>query len=260
MLIALSPAKSLDFSAPPVAVEPTAPELLDRTRELAAVTKKLSRADLRRLMDVSDKLADLNFERFQSFDPEADGGLPAVLAFDGDVYTGLDARTLDEAGLRWAQDRLRILSGLYGVLRPLDRLQPYRLEMGTRLRTKRGATLYDFWGGRIAEALNAAAADHGDPTLVNLASAEYFGAVDAKALKIPVVQVRFMDEKDGRLRTLGLYAKTARGAMARWAIDRRVERAEDLKACDAMGYRFDPKGSTETDWLFTRPQPPLKKG
>src|SRR6201999_2666584 len=163
----------------------TLPELKDDIVELAKTTRKLKRTDLKRLMSISDTLADLNYQRLQAFDPESEDGVQAVLAFNGDVYDGLGARTLDKKALGWAQDHLRILSGLYGLLRPLDALQPYRLEMGVRLKTRRRASLYDFWGPRIAEALNRAGEGQADPTLVNLASQEYFGSVRADALELP---------------------------------------------------------------------------
>ena len=252
MLIVLSPAKRLDFSEPSVAIEPTLPRLTKDTASLAKTAKRQTKADLRRLMGISDDLARLNRERFQAFDPDSREGMPAVLAFAGDVYQGLDARTLDADALTFAQDRVRILSGLYGVLRPLDRIQPYRLEMGTRLKTRRGSSLYDFWGDRLSKQLTADAAGHSDPTLVNLASQEYFGAVDAKALKIPVVTCHFREAKDGESRIISFFAKKARGTMARFAIDQRIDRAEDLKAFDRDGYRFDKATSTESDWTFIR--------
>ena len=207
-------------------------------------------------MSISDKLADLNYQRFQAFDPACDDGLQAAIAFDGDVYMGLDARSLDKPALNWAQDHVRILSGLYGVLRPLDALQPYRLEMGSRVKTRRGASLYDFWGERIAKALNAAGEGQADPTLVNLASQEYFGSVRAGALKLPVVTCHFKETRPGEPpRALMLYAKQARGLMARYAIDQRIERAQDLKAFDTAGYAFDAAVSSDVDWVFTRPHP-----
>ncbi|KAK0341774.1 hypothetical protein LTR94_025026, partial [Friedmanniomyces endolithicus] len=162
------------------------------------------------------------------------------------------ARQLDAEALNFAQERVRILSGFYGLLRPLDRIQPYRLEMGTRLKTRRGASLYDFWGDKISKQLNADAADHVDPTLVNLASQEYFGAVDAKALRLKVVTPQFREEKNGESRIISFFAKKARGAMARFAIDERIETAEDLKGFDCDGYRFDKSTSSESDWIFIR--------
>jgi len=256
MLIVLSPAKALDFSAPPVSAPLTTPQLGSETAELSKVTKKLRAADLKRLMSLSDSLAKLNRERFQAFDPASEEGLQAAFAFNGDVYAGLQARTLDKKGLAWAQDHVRILSGLHGVLRPLDAIQPYRLEMGTRLKTKRGQSLYDFWGGKIAEALNADAMGHKDKTLVNCASGEYFGAVDRAALTLPVLACRFLEEKDGEARIISFYAKRARGMLARWAIDNRVDRHEALKAFDVAGYRFAPELSSESEYTFARPQPP----
>ena len=256
MLIALSPAKALDFSAAPAGAGLTTPQLADQTVELAKVTKKLTLRDLKGLMSLSDNLAKLNRERFQHFDPASEDGLQAAFAFNGDVYAGLKARELDRKSLAWAQDHVRILSGLYGVLRPLDAIQPYRLEMGVGLKTRRGKSLYEFWGPRISEALNAAAQGHKDKTLVNCASGEYFGAVDRKALKLPVVSCRFLEEKDGEARIISFYAKKARGLLARYAIDHRIEKAADLKAFDSAGYRFAPEMSSEEEFTFARPQPP----
>ena len=255
MLIALSPAKALDFTAPAKPAPLTAPQLAEDTAELAQVTRKLTMADLRRLMSLSDNLAKLNRERFQAFDPAAEDGLQAVFAFNGDVYAGLRARELDKKQLAWAQDHVRILSGLYGVLRPLDAIQPYRLEMGARLKTRRGQSLYDFWGAKIAEALNEAARGQKDKTLVNCASGEYFGAVDRKELKLPVLNCRFLEEKAGEARIISFFAKKARGMLARYAIENRIEKAADLKAFDAAGYAFAPALSNDDEFTFVRPQP-----
>lgn len=255
MLFVISPAKTLDFTPARDAAAPTLPEMRGDTAKLAAVARKLRAHDLKRLMGVSDKLAELNVARFKAFKPRSEEGLPAAFAFAGDVYDGLRAREFDLESLAWAQDHLRILSGLYGLLRPLDAIQPYRLEMGTRLATERGANLYDFWGDRIAKALNKAAAGHADKTLVNLASQEYFGAVDARALKLPVVSCSFREEKDGEARIISFYAKAARGMMARFAIDNRIEQVEALKEFDAGGYRWRPELSSEREWVFVRPQP-----
>jgi hypothetical protein len=258
MLIVLSPAKSLDFTPAPE-VEPSRPRFSKDIRELSEVTRTLSRGDLARLMSISDDLAALNQGRFQSFRPAARTGVPAALAFNGDVYQGLQARTLGAEALAWAQDRVRILSGLYGLLRPLDLIQPYRLEMGTALQNPRGANLYDFWGDRISRQLTADAKGMADRTLVNLASQEYFGAVDIRALKLPVVHVQFREEKGGESRVLGFFAKKARGLMARYAIDHRIDKAEGLKAFDVTGYRFRPDQSSGNEWVFARPQPDPKK-
>lgn len=256
MLIVLSPAKALNFAAGPDSAPLTAPQMADQTAELSKTTKKLRVADLKKMMALSDSLAKLNRERFQAFDPESEDGLQAAFAFNGDVYLGLKARELDKKALAWAQDRVRILSGLYGVLRPMDAIQPYRLEMGVRMKTKRGQSLYDFWGARISEQLNAAAEGHKDKTLVNCASEEYFGAVDRKALDMPVVACRFLEEKDGESRVISFFAKRARGAMARYAIDNRVDKAVDLKAFDVDGYRFQKALSSDEMLVFSRPQPP----
>jgi hypothetical protein len=256
MLIVLSPAKALDFSAPPVAAPISTPQMADDTAELAKVAKKLRAADLKRMMDLSDALAKLNRERFQAFQPDSEEGLQAAFAFNGDVYLGLKARELDKRALGWAQDHLRILSGLYGVLRPLDAIQPYRLEMGVRIKTRRGQSLYDFWGPRVAQALDAALAGHRQKVVVNCASQEYFGAVDRAALKAGVVTCKFLEEKDGEARIMSFFAKRARGAMARFAIDNRIDRPQDLKAFDGDGYRFVPSLSSEDEFTFARPQPP----
>jgi cytoplasmic iron level regulating protein YaaA (DUF328/UPF0246 family) len=256
MLIVLSPAKALDFTDAPPGAGITTPQLGEQTAELAKTAKRLTVRDLKRLMSLSDNLAKLNRERFQAFDPASEEGVQAAFAFNGDVYAGLKARELDKKALAWAQDHVRILSGLYGLLRPLDAIQPYRLEMGTALRTRRGKSLYDFWGPRIAEALNEAAMGQKDKTLVNCASGEYFGAVDRKALKLPVVSCRFLEEKDGEARIISFFAKKARGLMARFAIDNRIGRAGDLKAFDAAGYQFAPHLSSNEEFTFVRPQPP----
>ena len=252
MLIVLSPAKRLDFTEADPALPASERRFRDDTASLARTARRQTRADLRRLMGISDDLAKLNVERFKAFDPDSPDGVQAAFAFAGDVYEGLRARELDGPALDWAQDHVRILSGLYGLLRPLDRIQPYRLEMGTRLKTRRGANLYDFWGDRLSKQLNADAEGQADPSLVNLASQEYFGAVDAQALKLPVVTPVFREEKNGEARVISFFAKKARGAMARFAIDERLERAEDLKAFDRDGYRFDKAASSDVEWIFIR--------
>jgi cytoplasmic iron level regulating protein YaaA (DUF328/UPF0246 family) len=252
LLIVLSPAKRLDFTEADPALPASERRFREDTANLSRTARARTVAELRRLMGISDDLARLNRERFHAFDAESTDGVQAAFAFAGDVYEGLKARELDAAGLAFAQDHIRILSGLYGLLRPLDRIQPYRLEMGTRLKTRRGSSLYDFWGDRISKCLNADAEGQADPTLVNLASQEYFGAIDARALKLPVVTPHFRESKDGESRIISFFAKKARGGMARFAIDERIERADDLKAFDRDGYRFDKAGSTEADWIFTR--------
>lgn len=255
MLIVLSPSKALDFTAGPEAAPLSHRQMADQTAELSKVTKKLTSPELKRMMALSDDLAKLNRERFKVFDAESDEGLQAAFAFNGDVYTGLKARELDKKALAWAQDHVRILSGFYGLLRPLDAIQPYRLEMGVRIKTKRGQSLYDFWGDRIAKGLNDAAAGQKDRTVVNCASGEYFGAVDRDALMCPVLTCRFLEEKDGEAKIVSFFAKKARGMMARFAIDNRIDKAADLKAFDVAGYRFVAEQSDDTTYTFARPQP-----
>ena len=256
MLIVLSPSKALDFAAAPESAPLSTPQLADQTAELAKSTRRLTAPDLKRLMSLSDNLAKLNRERFQAFDAASDEGLQAAFAFNGDVYMGLKARELDKKSLAWAQANVRILSGLYGVLRPLDAIQPYRLEMGVKIKTRRGQSLYDFWGPKVAETLDAALVGHRQRVVINCASQEYFGAVDRTALKAPVIACRFLEEKDGEARIMSFFAKRARGAMARFAIDNRLETPADLKAFDREGYRFVAGQSTDSEFTFSRPQPP----
>ena len=253
MLIVLSPAKRLDWSE--TGLETTEPQFPREAATLAAHARQLTLGDLKALMGLSDDLARLNRDRFRAFsdEPLAEDTRPAIRAFAGDTYVGLDARSLDSDALDWAQDHLRILSGLYGLLRPRDAIQPYRLEMGSRLKTRRGATLYDYWGDRIARALNTAAETIGTGTLLNCASQEYFGAVDRKRLKLRVVTPAFLEDRDGEGRTISFFAKRARGAMARFVIDRRITDPEGLRDFDAMGYRFDPDTSTPETPVFRRP-------
>ena len=257
MLILLSPAKQMNFD--PVAVETTSPALLEQTRILSRTTRGLSQAKLKAMMGISDDLAALNHARFQAFDAGVRGEKPAAMAFTGEVYRGLDAATMSETDLAFAQDHLRLLSGLYGVLKPLDGIQPYRLEMGTRLHTRRGENLYDFWGGHIAKTLNADLAGEDEPVVLNLASNEYFKAVDKKILKARIVTAGFKEVKDGKARMLMVFAKRARGLMARWVIENRITDPADLAKFDVDGYRLDEAASAEGDLVFTRPQPAAAK-
>ncbi len=258
MLALLSPAKKLVLDTPFVPEAATQSDFLADTRKLLPVVKKLSTGDLRSLMDISDDLATLNHDRFQAmelpFTPE--NARPAALTFAGEVYTAFDAWSLPQADLDWAQDHVRILSGLYGMLRPLDLVQPYRLEMGTKLANPRGKDLYAFWRKSLTPELAKAVSGHADPTVINLASTEYSKAIDLKKLGVPVVTPVFQDVKDGKARTLFLFAKRARGWMARWMVEHRAETPEDLKRFDTGGYRFDPAASDATKWVFRRPQPP----
>ena len=257
MLTVVSPAKALDFKPAPAGLPATQPALMAQTRELMKTARRLTPTDLAGLMGLSDKLAQLNRDRFRAFrlTHTADNAKQAALAFAGDTYRGLDAATLDGDDLVWAQERLRILSGLYGLLRPLDLIQPYRLEMGTRLATGRGESLYDFWGDRIARALNGALAGHESRTVVNAASIEYFSAVKRERLKARVVTPVFREERDGVARTISFSAKAARGMIARFAIRRRIDRPEGLKDFAEAGYRFRPELSDEATYVFLRPAP-----
>ncbi len=260
MLVLLSPAKNLNFDAAPDAPASTKPALSKHTAELAETTRGLTRAKLRTLMNISENLADLNYQRFQDF--KVSGKIAnvkqAALAFNGDVYLGLDAATLSADDLAYAQDHVRILSGMYGLLRPLDAIQPYRLEMGSRLRNGRGADLYAFWDGVIVKELTKALKSQDDKTIVNLASKEYFNAAQTDQLKTRVVTPVFKEEKDGALRQLQFFAKRARGLMARWIVQNRVDSVDGLKDFNVEGYAFQQDGSKDDTWLFTRPQPPLK--
>ncbi len=261
MITLLSPAKKLNFDELSTPLEMTSPRLSADTREIAGVAKQQSAADLKRLMKISDNLAELNAERFKAFDlgGRSNSAKPAALTFDGDVYWGLEARSLDDEALSYAQDHLRILSGLYGLLRPMDAIQPYRLEMGTKMANPRGKSLYDFWGSRISETLEGDLSGHADRTIVNLASNEYFKAVDRDALSAPVITASFLNVKDGEARRLMYHVKFARGLMARWIMSNRVDRADGLKDFNAEGYTFDAKASNDEEMVFTRKQPPVKK-
>lgn len=255
MLILLSPAKSLDWTPAPH-VTATAPRLEDDFGVLMRQAKRLKQDDLRAMMKLSEKLAALNHGRFQEMTatPDAVRDRPAALAFDGDVYKGLDARSLDAAALEWAQDRVAILSGLYGVLRPLDLIQPYRLEMGTKMKTRRGSSLYAFWGERVTTLLNQQLKSLSEGTVVDLASGEY-GRVVTKKLDATRITPVFQEvEADGRHRIISFFAKRARGRMARFAIEGRIDDPAGLKAFDGDGYRFQPDRSEGTRWVFTRPR------
>jgi len=261
MLALLSPAKRLDFTPPPTATARSTPALLDETGRLIKTTRNLSQKKLRELMDISPALAKLNADRYKQLTTTLgpDNAKQAVLAYMGQAYLGLDAASLSEEDLAFAQEHLGILSGLYGYLRPLDLIQPHRLEMGTRLKTRRGATLYDFWGERVHRLVKARLAE-GDGVLVNLASAEYFKVVRAKQLGGRIITPVFMDTKGGKSRVLFVFAKHARGMMARTIIQRRLTDAESLKGFDAGGYRWREDLSVGDRWVFERPQPPSPRG
>lgn len=254
MLIVLSPAKTLDFESPIKVNKTTEPDFIPRSAELISTLRTMPPAQIGSLMSISDSLAQLNVARYASWSKKftADNSRPAVLAFDGDVYEGLDARSLSARQLDWAQKHLRILSGLYGLLRPLDLMQPYRLEMGTRLATKRGKDLYAFWGDQITEALNESLKVAKSEALVNLASEEYFKSVKPAKLDRPVITPVFEEWKGGGYKIVSFFAKRARGLMARYAIEHKLTKPEQLKDFDSEGYGFDAKASNEARWIFRR--------
>lgn len=257
MLVVISPAKRLDWDVPQDGM--TAPDFQEDAIRLAKTARNLTLGDLKRLMDLSDDLARLNRDRFKSFEaePEQPQTRPAALAFAGDTYQGLEAASLDAEEMAWAQDHLRILSGLYGVLRPMDAIQPYRLEMGSKLKTRRGASLYTYWRDQLSKALNAQAEALDTSVLVNCASKEYFDAVAPKALKLRVVTPVFMEDRQNGAapKIVSFFAKRARGAMARYIIQNRLTECEALKEFDAGGYAYDAERSSDDRPVFVRPYP-----
>ncbi len=257
MLLLISPAKTLDFESPLPKVRPTQPEHLADAARLVAVLRARTPAELSDLMHISPTLGALNADRFGAwqtpFTPA--NARPALFAFRGDVYQGLQADTLGSRDIHWAQRHLRILSGLYGLLRPLDLIQAYRLEMGTRLAFDGFRNLYDFWGSRLTAAVNAELARTRRPVLLNLASQEYFGAIDAKAIDARIVTPTFKELRNGRYQFLSMFGKRARGLMARYVIERRMTAPDDLQAFDVDGYRFAPELSQGDDWVFVRDAP-----
>lgn len=260
MMVVLSPAKKLDEQSIVGMEAVTQPPLLDAADHLVSVLRAMTEEELGALMSISPKLAALNAARYQQFSvPFTTGNArPAALTFAGDTYVGFAGQDLTEEDLDWAQDRVAILSGLYGVLRPLDLMQPYRLEMGTRLETEKGRDLYTYWGDTIARVLAERMEGHQDRTLVNLASNEYFRAVDVGALPGRVLTPVFQEVKEGKARTISFLAKRARGMMARFVVEHRVENPEDLKRFNEGGYRFVEEASDENKWVYRRPQPAPK--
>ena len=250
MLILISPAKTLDYSTSNFK-EFTHPDFPSDIKALVSVMKKKSAKEISELMHVSENLAVLNEERYKTFQKEftTENSKQALLAFKGDVYTKIEVDTYSQDDFEFAQKHLRILSGLYGLLKPLDLIQPYRLEMGTRLETKKGKNLYEYWDKKIAKAINEAAA--GKP-IVNLASQEYFKAVDLKTLKTPVVNIHFKEFKNGAYQVIGLFAKQARGMMTNFAVKNRIENPQDLKSFNQEGYEFSAPMSGKSDWVFIR--------
>ncbi|WJD50872.1 MULTISPECIES: peroxide stress protein YaaA [unclassified Enterobacter] len=254
MLILISPAKTLDYQSPLATTRYTQPELLDHSQRLIDVARKLSAPQIKALMGISDKLADLNATRFHDWQPDftPDNARQAILAFKGDVYTGLQAETFSEEDFDFAQQHLRMLSGLYGVLRPLDLMQPYRLEMGIRLENPQGSDLYQFWGETITQKLNEALAAQGDQVIVNLASDEYFRAVKPKLLDGEIIKPVFLDEKNGKFKVISFYAKKARGLMSRYIIQNRLKTPAQLKDFAVDGYAFDEEMSGKGELVFKR--------
>lgn len=263
MLVLLSPAKKLDYDSPVRTALHTQPLFVDQASDLIKVLKRKSASEIACLMGLSDALAQLNAQRYAAWIPRFDqtNARQALLAFNGDVYAGLDAPALSDAKLKWAQDHVVLLSGLYGALRPLDLMQPYRLEMGTRLPTRKGGTLYDFWGDTIAQYLNerlaesSAAEGKKEPVVLNLASQEYFKAVDLKALNAKVVQCVFQDYKNGDWKIISFHAKRARGLMARFVIDHKITQPKALQAFASEGYAFSADASSPEKLVFRRAAP-----
>ena len=256
MLTVISPAKTLDYETAPTTEAFTQPSQLSQSRKLIRRLRELGSDDLARLMSISGNLAELNQARFKQWKTpfKPDNARQALFAFKGDVYLGLEAYSLDRDGIEFAQQHLRILSGLYGILRPLDLMQPYRLEMGTRLDTDQGSNLYQFWNGRLTQNLNKELRQSGAGTLVNLASNEYFKAIKPKQLKAQIITPAFREYRNGEYRFIQFFAKKARGLMARFIIDQRIDEAAGLKDFDYEGYGYSADLSNDDEWVFTRRQ------
>ncbi|MBA6413624.1 peroxide stress protein YaaA [Parahaliea sp. F7430] len=256
MLTVISPAKTLDFDTPPHIKKATQPEFLERSAQLVEDAQALSQDDIRELMGVSEAIAELNHRRFMNWSQPftKDNAKQALLAFRGDVYTGLDADTLNASQFDFAQQHLRILSGLYGLLRPLDLMQPYRLEMGLKFENRGGKNLYEFWGDELTKQLNKQLRKLDSKTLVNLASQEYFRAIKTRHLEAEVITPVFKDLKNGKYKVISFYAKKARGQMARYIIEEQLSNVEDLKDYRVDGYRYDARLSTARELVFTRDQ------
>jgi len=254
LLIVVSPAKKLDYDTPATTSKSSVPSFLEQSQVLIDRLRQYSALDLAELMKLSMNLAELNFERYAQWqqDVSEESGKQCVLAFKGDVYQGLDAESFSEDDLDYAQQHLRILSGLYGLLRPLDLMRPYRLEMGTRLPTERGKNLYEFWGSRITDAINAQLQAQGDDVLINLASNEYFKAVKPKELAGRIITPQFKEKKNGQYKMIGIFAKKARGLLSRYILLNRLNDPEQIKGFDLEDYAFNPDLSNGDNWVFTR--------
>lgn len=256
MLIVLSPAKSLDYKTPVKVKAPTLPEFVSESAKLIADLKKLAPQQVADLMGLSDQLAVLNMGRYRDWSKKFtdQNSKPAIYAFDGDVYDGFDVKSLNTKAVEFAQEHIRILSGLYGALRPLDLMQPYRLEMGTAFKNARGKDLYAFWGERVTDSLNKILEKQKKPLLLNLASEEYFKVLQPKKLDCPVIAPVFQDEKDGQYKIISFYAKRARGLMARYVVENRITEPSDLKGFNSDGYKYDASQSKPDKPVFRRSQ------
>lgn len=260
MLIVVSPAKTLDYETPPKTKTFTLPDYLEDSAELIHRMREFSALDIAELMKVSTKIAELNFDRYEAWNKKftEKNAKQAVLAFKGDVYTGLDAESFSAKDFKFAQSHLRILSGLYGMLRPLDLMKPYRLEMGTKLSNERGKNLYEFWGSEVTEGLNAQLKKIKSKHLINLASNEYFKVVKPKELNAEIITPAFKELKNGDYKMIGIYAKKARGMLSRYIIQNQLSDIEDIKSFDVDGYKFNKKLSKDNNWVFTRKIPNAK--
>jgi len=254
MLALISPAKTLDYETALPADTYTQPRLLEQSQQLIDVCRKLSATEIASLMSVSEKIANLNVDRFRDWNADFDfsNARQALFAFKGDVYTGLDAYHLKDQDIDFAQQHLRMLSGLYGLLRPLDLMMPYRLEMGTKLKNARGHNLYEFWGNMITDQINQDLAEIDAKVLVNLASDEYYKSVNEKKIQAEIIKPIFLDQKNGKYKVISFYAKKARGLMARYLIENQLNQAEQLKAFDSEGYYFDAESSSNKELVFKR--------
>ena len=255
MLAILSPAKTLDFDSPLVTDQHSVPEFTKESTALIKTLRQLEPADIGSLMGISDKLATLNHDRYAQWSAKFDdnsGARASILAFKGDVYLGLQAQTMSKRDFTWAQKRVRVLSGLHGLLRPLDRIHPYRLEMGTALTNSRGKDLYQFWGNKVTHALNEALTAQRSKVLINLASKEYYKVVQPQNIDGRIVTINFKEWRRDAYRFVSFSAKKARGLMARYMIDQRAEKADDLKSFDVEGYRYNEELSSQHEWIFTR--------
>lgn len=256
MLIVISPAKTLDYETPPKTKVFTIPDYLEQSQQLINRLRNFSSLDISDLMKVSAKIADLNFERYESWKKPftVKNAKQSILAFKGDVYTGLDAESFNAGDFKFAQNHLRVLSGLYGLLRPLDLMQPYRLEMGTKLKTDAGKNLYEFWGSDITDGINKQLKKIKSNYLINLASNEYFKSVKTKEVNAEIITPAFKEFKNGEYKMIGIYAKKARGLLSRYIIQNKLDDPEDIKAFNEEGYRFNKTLSKNNDFVFTRKQ------